>query len=190
MARCRWRREKKLSGGIWSGCLHAGRRSRSRFISLPWVMTAVNVIFTLVAGVVFAALSYRAKLWQMYALYVLALVSMLWVLPVEFGLAGMMLPSAIVLVQRGHKSAWPFLILLVFFINAGGMLVGIRAHAGAEAWTFVALNGLFSSILPWLVVDMARRLPQKGRFLPKYALHVFYPAHLVILKLLGMVFFK
>jgi hypothetical protein len=40
------------------------------------------------------------------------------------------------------------------------------------------------------VVDMAQRLPQAGRFLPKYALHVFYPAHLALLKLLGMAFFK
>lgn len=165
----------------------------------------VNVIFTLAVGVVFAALSFRVKLWQMYALYVLALVSMLWDLPVEFGLAGMMLPSAIMLVQRGNKSAWLFLILLLFFINAGGFLGGLRAHAGAAVWAYVALNGLCAIILPWLVVDMARRLPQpsrsdsdknsdagtaSGRFLPKYALYVFYPAHLAILKLLGMAFFK
>ncbi len=149
----------------------------------------VNVIFTLALGIVFAALSFRARLWQMYALYTAALFSMLWTLPLEFGLAGVMLPSAIVLVQRGYRSAWPFLILLLLFINAGGALEGLEAHVSPLVWAYVALNGLFSSVLPWLVLDTANRLQQRGRFLPKYALHVFYPAHLAILKLLGLAFF-
>ena len=161
-------------------------------VSQPFYFFAVggntaNVIFTLTLGVVFAALSFRAKLWQMYLLYVITLVSMLWLLSLEFGLAGVMLPSAIVLVLRGYRNAWPFLILLLFFMNDGGILDGLRRHADPAAWLAVALNGVSSIVLPWLTLDLARYISQRGRLLPKYALHVFYPAHLAILKLLTLI---
>lgn len=152
---------------------------------------ALNIIFTLALGVVFADLSFRAKLWQMYMLYAVALVSMLWRLPLEFGLAGVMLPSAVVLVLRGHRSACLFLILLLCFINTGGILDGLRAHISPVLWDLVALNGLFSIVLPWAVLSLARHIPQPRRsgsasvsLLPKYALYIFYPAHQIILKLL------
>jgi hypothetical protein len=155
------------------------------FYFFAWHDATVNVIFTLALGLVFAILSFRAKAWQMYTLYALALASMLWTLPLEFGLAGVMLPSAILLVLRGQKGIWPFLILLLMFMNAGGILEGLRQHAGLLVWVSIVFNGLFSIFLPWGVLDMAGRLPQTGRFLSKYALYVFYPAHLVILKLLA-----
>jgi len=150
----------------------------------------VNVLFTLALGVIFCAVSFRAKLWQMYALYVIALVSMLWVLPLEFGLAGVMLPSAIVLVQRGHRSAWPFLILLLLFMNSGGILEGLQKHIDPVGWLLDIMTGLSCIALPWFVLDIAKNMKQTGRFLPKYALYIFYPAHLAVLTLLAMVFFK
>ena len=174
---------------------YLGRLLALAVLSQPFYFFAiggetVNVIFTLALGVVFAALSFRVKLWQMYLLYVASLFSMLWIIPVEFGLAGIMLPSAIVLVLRGHKSAWPFLILLLLFINAGGILTELQKNPPLFVWIYPALNGVFSIVLPWLVVDTARYMRQTDRFLPKYALHIFYPGHLFILKLLGMAFFK
>jgi len=148
----------------------------------------VNVIFTLALGAVFAVVSFRAQLWQMYALYIAAAISMLWFVPLEFGLAGVMVPSALVLAMRGNKSAYPFLILLLVMMNAAGILPAIQSHhASIDSWVVAGLNGLASIILPWLVLDLARALPQTGRWLPKYALYVFYPAHLVILKLIALV---
>jgi hypothetical protein len=148
----------------------------------------VNVIFTLALGAVFAIVSFRAQLWQMYALYIAAAVSMLWFVPLEFGFAGVMVPSAIVLALRGNKSAYPFLILLLVMMNAAGILPVIQHHqAGLDSWIVAGLNGLASIILPWLALDLARALPQTGRWMPKYAFYVFYPAHLVILKLIALV---
>lgn len=148
----------------------------------------VNVIFTLALGAVFAAVSFRAKLWHMYALYVAAAVSMLWSAPLEFGLAGVMVPSALVLAMCGDKGVYPFLILLLVMMNSGGILNALQSHAvGFDSWVVVALNGLFSIMLPWITLDIARHMPQTGRLLPKYALYVFYPAHLVILKALTFI---
>lgn len=143
-----------------------------------------NVLFTLAAGVVMAALSYRLRLWQVYLVYSIALVSMLWILPVEFGLSGVMVPSAIILVLRGQKGASLFLALLLIFMNAGGFLHGLQHHINPLTWYLEALSGVFAIVLPWMVLDMARGMKQTGRFLPKYALYIFYPVHLALLKLL------
>ncbi len=151
---------------------------------------AGNVIFTLAVGGLLAAFTSRLKLWQMYILYTGAIISMLWLIPLEFGLAGVMLPSAIVLAQRGHKGVYPFLLLLMLSINAGGILDWLENSVSSVNWlsyVLVCLSGIF---LPLMVLDIARHLPQTGRLLPKYALHVFYPAHLVILKIIAMAFFK
>jgi hypothetical protein len=151
---------------------------------------AVNVVFTLAAGSLVAALSSRLKLQHMYLLYAAAIVSMLWVLPLEFGLAGVMLPSAILLALRGHKGVYPFLVLLLLFINAAGMLEPVPESNLVMAVFACGLLGLASIFVPYMVLDAARNLKQTGRLLPKYALHVFYPAHLALLKLLGPVLLK
>jgi hypothetical protein len=149
-----------------------------------------NVVFTLAAGAAIAAFSSRARSWQIYALYVVAALSMLLPIAVEFGLAGIMLPSAIVLALRGQRSVYPFLILLLFSINTGGMLETLRQGMGGNVWIAYLAVGLAGTLLPWLVLSIARDLKQSGRYLSKYSLHVFYPAHLLLLKALGAVFFK
>jgi hypothetical protein len=103
--------------------------------------------------------------------------------PFEFGLVGVMLPSAIVLALRGQKSVYPFLLALLFFINAGDMLEPLRHGVNLNVWLAMFLIGVASTVLPLLVLDAAKNFKQDGRLLPKYALHIFYPAHLVILKL-------
>ena len=126
----------------------------------------------------------------MYVLYTGAIASTLWAVPLQFGLPGVMLPSAILLVQRGHKSAYAFLLLLLLFINAGGMpdnTLHTLTVAPMLFYTWICLAAIF---IPLLVLDAARHMPQTGRLLPKYALHIFYPAHLLLLKGAGMVLFK
>jgi hypothetical protein len=149
----------------------------------------MNVIFSLALGAALAAVSFRIRAGWMYLLYTAALLSMLWVLPLEFGLAGVMLPSAVILVWRGEKAAWPFLVLLLLFVNAGGILHAVEKDMALALWMVPALSGLCATVLPWLALDTARHLKQTDRFLPKYALHIFYPGHLLLMKLLGRAFF-
>lgn len=165
-------------------------------ITQPFYYFSVNteigsVIVTLALGSLFAALLPRLKLWQIYLLYTGALFSALWNFPVEFGLVGAALPSAIVLALRGHKSVYPFMILLILLMNPAGQLDILQGTwPGPGSLTYYGLIGFASLVLPWLVIDLAHSMRQTGRLLPKYALHVFYPAHLTILKITGMLFFK
>jgi hypothetical protein len=148
-----------------------------------------NVIFTLAAGAAFAAFSRALKLWQIYACYAVSVVSMHFPFPVEYGLAGIMLPSAALLVWRGEKSAYAFLLLLLFATNSNGVLDAVRTADGRATMLFV-MTGLATTFLPFFVLDFAKGMPQTGRLLPKYALHVFYPGHLAALKLIALALFK
>jgi hypothetical protein len=142
-----------------------------------------NVIFTLAFGSLLAALSLRLKPWQMYILYIAALASVFLPPPFDFGLTGAMLPSALLLALRGEKSVYPFLLALIFFMNTGNVTEFLRLDA--RVWVVAGIGGLASALLPLAILDIAKSLPQKGRLLPKYALHVFYPAHLFLLKILS-----
>lgn len=137
-----------------------------------------NVIFTLAAGAAFAAVAERARPWHMYLLFAAGALSMFF-LPnrLEFGLAGALLPAAILLALRGEKFSGLFLLLLLFALNPLRHLVGLP------------LLGLAAAGLPLLVLGIARDLPQDGRWLPKYALHVFYPGHIFLLWLTARLFF-
>ncbi|MCE9506964.1 MAG: conjugal transfer protein TraX [Alphaproteobacteria bacterium] len=159
------------------------------FYQLALGLETGNVVFTLAAGAALAAFSSRVRPWQIYALYIVAALSMLLPTALEFGLAGIMLPSAIVLALRGQRSVYPFLILLLFSANMGGLLETLRQGMGGNVWIAYSAVGLASTLLPWLVLSIAKDLKPSGRYLPKYALHVFYPAHLLLLKALGLAFF-
>ncbi len=138
-----------------------------------------NVLFTLALGGIFAKVSLQLKRWHLYSLYGAGLASTLaWPLPVDFGMAGVMLPSAIVLALRGERSVIPFLLLMIFSMNAAGMLTS----TDEKVWIILCAFAVAGTLLPLLVLDIAKSLPQQGRLLPKYALHVFYPAHLALLK--------
>ncbi|MFH1159127.1 MAG: TraX family protein [Pseudomonadota bacterium] len=149
-----------------------------------------NVIFTLAAGALAAAFVRRVRLWQMYALYIGAAASMLLPFPVEFGLAGIMLPSAIVLALRGERSVLPFLILLLFSVNMGDFLNEIQKGISPAAWRAFFVIGVACVVLPAMALELAGNLRQTGRLLSKYALYVFYPAHLFLLKIIGLAFFR
>jgi len=148
----------------------------------------VNVIFTLALGALFAEQALRLRPAVMYALFLASVIAMLWVQPLEFGLAGVMAPAAMLMAMRGDKKALCFTILLLLFVNAGGILEGFTRQIPAAAWAVYALTGVFSVVMPWFVLEMAAQLRGEGRFLPKYALHVFYPGHMLALRLLGMAF--
>jgi len=155
----------------------------------------VNVIFTLAVGAMCAGYALQAKNWQILLCYAAALASVAVKIPMEFGLPGIALPSALLLVMQGRRLYIVPLVILLFSINLGGM--GEILKGAPTAYLFspdviasVITVGFFSSVLPYIVLRLATSLPQTGRYLSRYFLQIFYPGHMVALWLLGMFFFK
>lgn len=143
-----------------------------------------NAVFTLALGGIFASFSENVQPWKMYLLYAIVLTAMLPDIPIQFGLAGAMLPSAILMAMRGEKPAFLFLLALLFTVGAGDVWGYLIYHnASYKTLTGFLLNGGSGIVLSGLVILIASLLRQRGRWLPRYLLHMLYPAHLALLKL-------
>lgn len=88
-----------------------------------------------------------------------------------FGMAGLLLPSALMLVIDGRRDAAPWAALL---------FVGLNWFPRDELF-----DSLFAPVLVVLAaaatLALARRLAGRPRFLPRFALYWFYPLHLLAL---------
>lgn len=148
----------------------------------------LNVIFTLALAAGIAGYSYRLKDWHLILLCIGAVLFdqfyALWLgerhlLP-EFGTAGIMLPAAILLYMRGHKGGLICTLLLIAVMNLGDFRQ-IFSNLTPDVVSYVTLIWFSSTVLPWWVLHWSQRLSNDGRLLSKYALHIFYPGHLLII---------
>ncbi len=140
-----------------------------------------SIFFTLAAGAALAAGLVQSRPWAQHAVLGLATaVVFAWPLRartgVDFGLAGMMLPSALMLtlVQSRLHAVW--LAALLFGLNA-------EARRGPdETWlSGMAVDALFAGLGAFVIMLCAARLRGSPRFLPRFALQIFYPGHLLAL---------
>jgi hypothetical protein len=91
----------------------------------------------------------------------------------DFGLAGMLLPAALCLVLEGRRSHALWLALLLFALNW---------YPVDNPWKLQPIQvACFAGGVSVLVALAALALKNRARFLPRYALHVFYPGHLLVL---------
>lgn len=151
-----------------------------------------NVLFTLALGAAVAGLTYKMRDWQIAALSVLAVALMYLPTPIEFSSAGVMLPAAFLLTLRGRKLGMPCLLALLATINMGGFRE-LLADETAPVFAFMLLVALAAIVTPLYIIRNVAGLPQDGRYLPKYFLHIFYPLHILLIGLyarfaLGMSF--
>ena len=146
-----------------------------------------NILFTLAAGAAIAATWLRLPVWARHAAFapgpVLAYAAPVpAVSGVDFGFAGMLFPAALLAVLSGGWRYLPWLLILVFTLNAP------LPRPPNEAWWYgPLLDGLFAGLGGLAVVLAARLFAASPRFLPRYALHVFYPGHLAALAALRAV---
>jgi hypothetical protein len=90
----------------------------------------------------------------------------------DYGLAGMLFPAALYLVLEGKWSYILWLVLLLFALN----------WFPVEAWKLKPIQvACFAGTVSILVALVALALKDRPRFLPRYALHIFYPSHLLAL---------
>lgn len=141
----------------------------------------LNVIFTLAFGALLAGASLKMKDWQTYACVLLLAVLDYFSPVVEFGPLGIALPALILMALRQRPGALYALAACLFSVNILMQGDALSIHL----WFVYALTGFATLLLPPAVLQLCRTLPQTGRMVHKYALHVFYPGHLVILWLIG-----
>lgn len=100
----------------------------------------------------------------------------------EFGIDGVLFPAAILLVLAGHREHIVWLSALVIGQNWYGEI------SPGEPWVLDALiDAAYASIGSLAILSIALLLRNHDRFLPRYALHIFYPGHLAVLAVLAVV---
>ena len=148
--------------------------------AFPYGTTEASILVTLAAGAVLAAWLARAGGWRHLALGAgLACAGLLPGLAktgVDFGLAGLLLPGAFLLALRGAGGGLAWLAAAACALNA----IGWHPRGEAPALDAALSAATILAGVP-LVVLAALALRGRPRFLPRYALQVFYPAHLLVL---------
>lgn len=150
-------------------------------LAFPYGTTEGNILFTLAAGSAFAAFVLRAGPFVRHGAFAVGL-GVVFGFPVlaktgvDFGLAGILLPAALGMTLRQPRSHGPWLAVVIVGLNWHGW------HPRGEAPTVSALLDAVTILVGLCaVVGGARTVQGRPRFLPSYALQIFYPAHLLAL---------
>ena len=139
-----------------------------------------NVLFTLALG---AVIAHALPRWPVIAQHVLlaSVVLVAFAAPsfagngLDFGIMGACLPAALLLVVKGQRwhLAWAILLSLAVSWSVERPTNSLLVPLIDGSVGFAALAVVFLLVAP--------RFIDRPRFLPKYALHVFYPCHLLVL---------
>jgi len=151
-------------------------------VSQPLYATAMaaslgNVLFTLAVGAVVAVALRRQHWIVQHGVFLIATTtifsSFLQVRDgLDYGLAGMLLPAALYLALQGGRAHIIWLAALVVALN----------WYPPNPWQLrPILVACVTAVGAILIALAALALRGRARFLPRYALHVFYPGHLAIL---------
>lgn len=142
--------------------------------------TEANILFTLAGGTALAGWLVGAGPWRHLALAAGLIGALL--LPslaktgVDFGLAGLVLPGVLLSFLLGRTGGLAWLVAVVVALNAIGW-----HPRGEEPVVSALLDAATILVGGSVIVLAATRLEGRPRFLPRYALHGFYPAHLLVL---------
>lgn len=144
----------------------------------------VNVLFTLALAAALAPAVLRLPAWGRMFVYAAAFLLTGFSGAVEFNMAGTLLPVALAGAIMGLRVDLAAAILLAGVMNFSGFyfypMPAVATASVAAAATLWPLG------LLWLVSQM--KLSQRGRLVPRYALHVFYPLHMVVLAAIRRLF--
>jgi hypothetical protein len=157
--------------------------------------TGGNVLFTLAAGIAIATFLANLHPLLRHALLALAFVVSWWIpnyaiTVSDYGLIGMVFPAAIVLTAIGGWSYLPWAILYGASVNVfpqvgpDDVFDMLTGHPDLGRWFEPAIDAVFAVGGGAVVVAASTAFIGQARFLPRYALHVFYPGHIGLLALL------
>jgi hypothetical protein len=148
--------------------------------AFPYGSTEASILVTLAVGAVLADRLARAGSWRhlAFAAGLSACVAFPSVARtgVDFGLAGMLLPPALLCAVQRPRTDGPWLVAALLALNATGWHP--PGESRAVSTLSAAAMGLAAILLAlWL----APRLSGRPRLLPTRALALFYPGHLAVL---------
>ena len=149
-------------------------------LAFPYGSTEASILVTLAMGAVLADALERAGAWRHLAfaagLAACLLAPDLARTGVDFGLAGVLLPPALLGALRRPRTDGAWLALTLVALNASGW------HPPGESRLVSTLSAaLVGAAALGLAAWLGPRLAGRPRFLPARALQLFYPAHLAVL---------
>ena len=144
----------------------------------------VNVLFTLALGLAVAPCvrSFPPVLRMVF--YIAACALMAWPNAWEFGFAGMFLPVALAGAIAGRRSDMVGAAVLAAFANFGGY--GDLDVVNPAAVMIVVLAAVVAPFCVLWLIDKMQTTSGQARLLPRYALHVFYPLHMLVIWAIGL----
>ncbi len=151
-------------------------------VSQPLYATALgstdgNTLFTLAVGAAILTVLRSRNLLLQHAIFFGGVAAIFSPLVrarsgLDFGLAGMLFPAALFLVMEGRRSHAIWLALL---------LVGLNWHY-PNPWQLAPIaTAFYAGAAGIAILLLAVSFRSRPRFLPRYALHIFYPGHLLLL---------
>ncbi|WP_375456410.1 TraX family protein [uncultured Methylobacterium sp.] len=149
--------------------------------AFPYGTTEGSILFTLATGAALAAFLDRAGAMLRHLTFAAGLTVVVAApnlarTAVDFGLAGILLPPALLLTLRDPPVYVPWLAAVVVGLNWHGW-----HPRGETAWVSALTDAGTILVCVPLAALAASGLRGRRRFLPPYALQAFYPGHLAVL---------
>jgi hypothetical protein len=147
----------------------------------------MNVLLTLAAGAAFMWAAEHMTDTVRNRMIVAACLLMALPQVNDYGVAGVVLPAAILAVLRGRPKSRRVLLLTLAFISLSGFGAVIGASDTVTGGILKVIGmgiGLviIGGLIPWALIRGCRRaIGDRARFLPKYLMHVLYPLHVLVI---------
>ncbi len=167
---------------------YAERLSVFAVISQPLFMLAFdddtfNVLGTLLIGAAIGGWIVRKPTWRRHTLAMIALTAFFLEDTTDFDLSGIALPGLLACAMLGDRwsVSWTIIVLILLnvdFSDVGQFNNGTVVLNSPKPGTYLTAA---STVVVPLVVYLGCRTISGDRFLPRFLLYVFYPAHLLLL---------
>lgn len=157
-------------------------------VPISWLTrdtTAANILFTLAVGA--GVLPFMMAIGRVGRAVIFTAAVVLLYFPnlFEFSFLGALAPVAIYMTMTGTKDGVFWLVISLGLMNFGGVLPEMT-DLGGMAYTIMAITSVTTLGVAWGVLRLSQDRPSsEKRLLPKYFLHIFYPAHMIVLALIA-----